>query len=81
VRSLMPAAWLASRTFQPNSSTRSANGARPLAVNLACLWLFIRCPVLVLLELGSHSFPERAQMNNLLKHHIPSVAPPKISVQ
>jgi hypothetical protein len=42
---------------------------RPLAVNLACLWLFIRSPESVAGGLDNPSFPNQGRMNNLLERH------------
>ena len=68
VRRLTPAASARRATVQPCSSTRLTSRARPLAVNLACLWLFIR-PSELGWCLDNPSFPNHGRMNNLLEHH------------
>ena len=52
----------------PSSSTRLTSRARPLGVNLACLWLFIRPPDPVG-GLDNPSFSNHGRMNNLLERH------------
>jgi hypothetical protein len=40
-----------------------------LAVNLACLWLFIRSPGPVAEGFDNPSFPNQGRMNNLSERH------------
>jgi hypothetical protein len=54
----------------PSSSTLLTNRARPLGVNLACLWLFIRSPGSVAEGFDNPSFPNQGRMNNLPERHI-----------
>jgi len=64
-----PHALLVAPMLQPSPSTRLTNRARPLGLNLACLWLFIRSPGSVAEGFDSPSFPSQGRMNHLPEHH------------